>query len=202
MVVYENADIDKIRILNENRKKVAIYRWVNKISGDYYIGSSTNLSVRMYTYFSLRSLAISNRPIDRAILKHKFSNFRLEILEYCKLTNVLEREQFYLDISKPLYNIATIAGSTLGYKHSPESLEKMRSFVLSDEVRERKVISTLNASLANRHSVTVTNIKTYETTNYDSLTEAGKALDVSRAAISQAVLNNRLVKKTYAITRS
>lgn len=156
----------------------------------------------MYTYFSLRSLAISNRPIDRAILKHKFSNFRLEILEYCKLTNVLEREQFYLDISKPLYNIATIAGSTLGYKHSPESLEKMRSFVLSDEVRERKVIFTLNASLANRHSVTVTNIKTYETTNYDSLTEAGKALDVSRAAISQAVLNNRLVKKTYAITRS
>lgn len=156
----------------------------------------------MYTYISLRSLAKSNRPIDRALLKHGYSNFRLEILEYCKLTNVLKREQYYLDISKPLYNIATIAGSTLGYKHTPELLDKMRSFVLSVEVRERKVLSTLNASTANRHSVTVTNIKTNEITNYDSLTEAGKALGVSRAAISQAVLNNRLIKKTYAIIRS
>jgi len=50
--------------------KVAVYRWVNKVNGNIYIGSSTNLHVRMYTYFSLRSLAKSNRPIDRALLKH------------------------------------------------------------------------------------------------------------------------------------
>jgi len=155
----------------------------------------------MYTYFSLRSLAKSNRPVDRALLKYGFSNFRLEILEYCSNTDVLKREQHYLNFSKPHYNIATIAGSTLGYKHTPESLEKMRSFVLSDEVRERKALSTLNASIANRYPVTVTNIKTNEVTEYDSLTEVGKALGVSRSAISQAVLNNRLLKKTYAITR-
>lgn len=82
----------------------------------------------MYTYFSLRSLAKSNRPIDRALLKHGFSNFRLEILEYCSNTDVLKREQHYLDISKPHYNIATVAGSTLGYKHTSESLEKIILF--------------------------------------------------------------------------
>jgi len=43
----------------------------------------------MYSYFSLRSLAKSNRPIDSALLKYGFSNFRLEILEYCDTTNVL-----------------------------------------------------------------------------------------------------------------
>ncbi len=63
----------------------------------------------MYTYFSLRSLAKSNSSIDRALLKYGFSNFRLEILEYCELKDVLKREQHYLDISKPQYNIATIA---------------------------------------------------------------------------------------------
>lgn len=120
VVIYDNADVDKIRILTENRKKVAVYRWVNKVNGNIYIGSSTNLHVRMYTYFSLRSLAKSNRPIDRALLKHGFSNFRLEILEYCSYEDVLKREQYYLDLYKPHYNIATIAGSTLGYKHSQE----------------------------------------------------------------------------------
>lgn len=154
----------------------------------------------MYTYFSLRSLEKSNRPIDRALLKYGFSNFRLEILEYCSNTDVIKREQDYLTISKPHYNIVTIAGSTLGYKHTPESLEKMKAFVLTDEVRERKALSTLNASIANRHPVTVTNIKTNEITEYESLTEVGKALGVSRSAVSQAVLNNRLLKKIYAIT--
>ena len=188
-----------MRILNENRKKVAVYRWVNKVNGKYYIGSSVTLSVRMYTYFSLRSLAKSNRPIDRALLKYGFSNFRFEILEYCDVANVLKREQYYMDNSKPHYNIAMIAGSTLGTKHSQESIEKMRSFILTGEAKERKALSTYNASVANRHAVTVTNIKTNEQTNYVSLTEAGKALGVSRAAISQAVLNNRLLKKTYSI---
>jgi len=77
----------------------------------------------------------------------------------------------------------------------------MRIFFLSDEVRERKALSTLNASMVNRLAVTVTNIKTNEVTEYDSLTDAGKALGVSKAAISQAVLNKRLLKKTYTITR-
>jgi group I intron endonuclease len=102
----------------------------------------------MYTYYSLRSLAKSNRPIDRALLKYGFSNFILEILEYCDKNNVIEREQYYMDLIKPQYNIVEIAGSTLGYKHTPKSLSKMRDFVLSDEVRNRKALSTVNATAA------------------------------------------------------
>ena len=45
----------------------------------------------MYTYYSLRSLAKSNRPIDRALLKYGFSNFILEILEYCDKNNVIKK---------------------------------------------------------------------------------------------------------------
>jgi len=174
---------------------------VNKINGNYYIGSSSNLHVRLYTYYSLRSLAISNRPIDRALLKHGFSNFRFEILEYCSYEDILKREQYYLDLLKPQYNIATIAGSTLGYKHSKESLEKMRNIILNEEVRERKALATMNASIANRLPISGKNIKTNEITMYVSLTEAGKALGVSRAAVSQALLHNRLIKKTYSICK-
>ena len=63
-----------------NRKKIGVYHWINKINGNAYIGSSVNISVRMYTYYSLRSLAKSNRPIDKALLKYGFSNFILEII--------------------------------------------------------------------------------------------------------------------------
>lgn len=155
----------------------------------------------MYTYFSLRSLAKSNRPIDRALLKYGFSNFRLEILECCDKNNVIEREQYYLDLFKPPYNIVEKANSTLGYKHTPESLEKLRNFVLSDEVKARKSISTLNATKARKIAIIVKNNNNNEEFEYASLTEAGKALGVSRAAISQALLYNRLIKKTYLVTK-
>jgi len=39
------------------------------------------------------------------------SNFKLEILEYCEADRliILEREQYYIDLLKPEYNILKIA---------------------------------------------------------------------------------------------
>lgn len=51
--------------------------------------------------------------------------FILYVLEYCSSTEVLSREQFFLDNFKPEYNILKIAGSNLGYKHSVTSLKLM-----------------------------------------------------------------------------
>lgn len=107
-----------------------------------------------------------------------------------------------MDLVKPQYNIVKTAGSTLGYKHTPESLAKMRDFLLSDEVRARKALSTVNATAARKIAIIVENIETNDKSEYDSLADAGKALGVSRAAISQAILNNRLIRKTYRITKS
>ena len=73
--------------------------------------------------------------------------------------------------------------------------------MLSDEVRERKMRATANATASRRISIVVENIKTNEKWEYVSLAEAGEALGVSRAAVSQALLNNRLLKKTYSITK-
>jgi len=202
VVIYDDADKDKLNILADNRNRIGIYRWINKINGNTYIGSSVSISVRMYTYYSLRSLAKSNRLIDRALLKYGFSNFALEILEYTDKNNVLEKEQYYMDLFKPQYNIVETAGSTLGYKHTQESLEKMRDFILSDEVRDRKALSTENATAARRISIVVENIKTKVKQEYSSLTEAGYALGVSKSSVSQALINDRLIKKTYRISKT
>jgi group I intron endonuclease len=68
--------------------------------------------------------------ICSSILNNGLSKFSLEILEYCGASspsNIIEREQYYLDTLKPEYNILKIAGSPLGRKHSEESRAKMNA---------------------------------------------------------------------------
>lgn len=102
---------------------------------------------------------------------------------------------------KPEYNIVKVAGSTLGYKHSPESIAKMRAIVLSADDRARKALSTGAATAARRMSILVTNTITNEKMIFYSLTEGGKALGVSKTAISLALREKRLLKKVYLISK-
>lgn len=44
-------------------------------------------------------------PICKAILKYGLSSFDLEILEYCKAEVRFEREEFFLKLLRPEYNI-------------------------------------------------------------------------------------------------
>jgi group I intron endonuclease len=71
--------------------------------------------------------------IYKAIIKYGYANFKLEILEYCNPSDVLLREQYYLDLLKPEYNILKIAGSTSGYKHKGETLKKFKTRKFSNE---------------------------------------------------------------------
>jgi len=57
-------------------------------------------------------------PICRALFKYGYSNFSLEILEYCLVSDLLKREDYYIKQLKPDYNILQEAGSSLGYKHT------------------------------------------------------------------------------------
>ena len=65
--------------------------------------------------------------INKAILKHGYYNFRLDILEYCAPEECIEREQFYIDALKPEYNILIRAGSSLGFKHSEKTKLRMKT---------------------------------------------------------------------------
>lgn len=52
VAVYSNAELQKKKIIQENRGKTGIYRWTNKVNGKSYIGSGVNLSNRLSKYFS------------------------------------------------------------------------------------------------------------------------------------------------------
>lgn len=68
----------------------------------------------------------SKTPIHSALLKYGYSNFSLEILEYCEREKAVPREQYYFDLFKPRYNILKIAGSSLGYKHTEQTRDLIR----------------------------------------------------------------------------
>lgn len=56
--------------------------------------------------------------IYSAILKYDHVNFSLDILEYCEIDVLIEREQYYINLLKPEYNILKLANSRLGSKQS------------------------------------------------------------------------------------
>jgi group I intron endonuclease len=49
----------------------------------------------------------------------------LEILEYCDRDKCIEREQYYIDLLRPEYNILQTAGSRLGSQQSEETKAKI-----------------------------------------------------------------------------
>jgi hypothetical protein len=108
IITYANADASRSIICKENINKSGVYRWVNKVNGKSYIGSSMSLGNELTIYYSLNSLKIKVRGsliIYRALLKYGYSNFSLEILEYCESNMLKKREQHYINILKPEYNI-------------------------------------------------------------------------------------------------
>jgi len=108
--------------------------------------------------------------IVRALLKYGYSNFKLEILEYCDLDNLINREQHYLDQLQPEYNILKKACSSLGFKHSEESLSKIRAH-----------LSKLNFEKGNK--VEVTDIEKNTVIVYDSTRQAAEALNCHHTTI-------------------
>ena len=133
---YRDAEASKNEVLKDNRGQSGIYRWINNLNGKTYVGSGVNLAKRLGNYYNIKELSRNPRPIQDALLKYGHSNFTLEILEYSPKTKLIEREQFYLDLLVPEYNILKYAFSLLGFKHSQESIEKFKAKLISPEHKE------------------------------------------------------------------
>lgn len=54
-VTYPNADTYKLDVLKDNNK-TGIYKWTNKLTGKFYIGSAINLKSRFLNYYNISYL--------------------------------------------------------------------------------------------------------------------------------------------------
>ena len=120
-ITYTDLNKYKSLIYKDNLKKSGIYRWNNLITNKSYVGSSINLGNRLSVYYSKKSMRAKIKTrisiIYSALLKYGYSNFTLDILEYCEVNILMEREEYYF-ILKLEYNILKAANSRIGSKHS------------------------------------------------------------------------------------
>jgi group I intron endonuclease len=123
---YENALEQRRQIMLENRDKAFVYRWTNKINGKTYLGSTSNAKKRLNFYFDKGSISNRRMPIYLALLKYGYENFTFEVIKYCKPEEAVKLEQKYLDKYDFDYNINAQANTTLGYKHTAETLAKFK----------------------------------------------------------------------------
>jgi hypothetical protein len=92
--------------LDSFKNKAGIYMFINKVNKKFYIGKSNDLLTRIkfYTKNALDA-NFSNSKIFKALSKYGFNNFAYSILEYCPVEELRNREQYYIDILQPQYNI-------------------------------------------------------------------------------------------------
>jgi len=108
-----------------------------KISGIYkiesklkphriYIGSGINISQRWRRHLSdLRHNRHWSGKLQNHFNKYGESDLIFSILTGCDKEELIQNEQFFIDLLNPFFNNAKIAGNNLGMKHSIETKMKM-----------------------------------------------------------------------------
>jgi len=195
-----------------------IYQIENNKNSKSYVGSSINMGKRLIEHINQAKNLVKVKGSSHfynAINKYDLSNFTVKVLEFSPIDKLIDRENYFINIIKPEYNILKIAGRSpmLGRKHSIKTIEKISKsqkgnkfslgIIRSRETRDlirsnQNPISLINLPLA--ISIKVRNIKTNEIHIFPSITKAAQFLNCSKAALSYCLKNNSLFKKTYIIS--
>jgi len=198
--VYHNLEKERAIIREHNEGRSGIYRWVNLINGKSYIGSSSQLFARFKNYLSPGYISATNNKstIHKALLKYGYSNFRLEVIEYCSKEELLQKENFYFSIFNPEYNILEIAGSNSGFKHDADTKELMRNARLGKKLSPEH-ITKMRLSVATSKRILLTNMTTGEVISFSSQNQVAKHLGISAITVGIHLKENR-VFKNYTFT--
>lgn len=140
---------------------IGIYKITNVKNKKFYIGSSNKVKPRWNLHkHELRKNKHHSSYLQNSWNKYGESSFKFEVVEKCFKKNLLEREQYFLDILKPSFNMNMIAhnctgrpvskttrdkiskGNT-GKKHSEETKKKISKhrldnpLIFTKEIREK-----------------------------------------------------------------
>ena len=110
-----------------------VYEIRNLKNGRVYVGSSAKIRTRFNGHRScLRNGIHRNKPLQADWGLFGEESFRFSILEQCDASSLMETEAKYFSLLRSTnqefgYNVTSNPKNSLGYKHSPESIEKTAS---------------------------------------------------------------------------
>jgi len=133
----------RTKLLNSS----GVYQIQSKSNGKRYIGSSINIKRRI-KYGHLRELKNGehwNKYLLKHIHKYGIEDLTFSVLECCSKEKLIEREQYWIDIIKPEFNLNPKAGSCFGRVQSNKEREKRR-VLWGDKEFKTKVAKTMKES--------------------------------------------------------
>jgi hypothetical protein len=175
---------------NNKIKYVGIYKITNIINNKYYIGSAVDIKNRFKTHKRLlKNNKHFNNHLQSAYNKYGINNFTYEIIEITNKLNLLEREQYWIDIldannNKKGYNKRLNVSSNLGISLSDETRKKLS---LSHLGNKHNKDTKIKISQSQYKKVCQFNKNGEYLKTYNSFQEAAIDLNIFETGISMAV---------------
>jgi len=176
-----------------------IYQIRNNLNGNRYVGSAVNLDRRWQDHLTrLRRGQHRNAHLQAAFSKYDKGTFVFEVLEHVAPDNLIGREQHYLDMLSPEYNISPTADSSLGVRHTNETKQKISAAMtgkhLSEETRQKIGESNKRRIVSEQTKQKMSEAQTGERNhNY------GQHLsEETKRKISEALMGHQVSEKTRA----
>jgi group I intron endonuclease len=131
-------------LVNEMREippRGGLYSIENTVTHNIYVGSTVNLRKRWQLHLHLlRNGKHHSFKLQASWNKYGEDSFRfipISIIE--DKSQWVRLEQHFISTLKPTYNVSLKAGSCAGIKRSPETIAKIREYIISPERLERFV---------------------------------------------------------------
>jgi hypothetical protein len=102
-----------------------------------------------------------------------------------------------MDLLKPEYNILKVAGTTLGRKHSPETINILKTYKRSTEALTKlRLAKELSGNI-----VIVINKENNNISTFKSVRAAARYLNVSHPGLEYCMDKNILLKNKYLVIK-
>lgn len=115
-----------------------VYQILNKINGYKYVGSASLSFDKRFSQHRhhLSKKTHHNRRLQNSYNKYGADTFEYSILQYCPSDICVKKEQWFIDVLNPEFNISKTASSCLGVKHTKEVIEANRQRALGRKASE------------------------------------------------------------------
>lgn len=170
-------------------KNQGVYCIINILKSRMYVGGSTNIGSRKDKHFSLlRHGKHSNYKLTEDFKKYGEENFHLKILEFVEDSSLLlEKEQFYIDMYSPYYNLILEVDIK---KMSLESRKKMS--ITRKKLMQEGVIKPNCAK-----EIVQLNLDKTFVRSYPSIMDASRNTGYHRTGIQQCLYGNYKTNKGF-----
>ena len=105
--------------------EMGVYKIVNNITGDCYVGQSVNIPKRIIEHF--RTDRKKPSRVQKQVKEYGKENFSVIILEECKTHEELdEREIYWISVLKPSLNVQSGGRQNHLFRHTESTIEDLR----------------------------------------------------------------------------